>query len=207
VSFSFPLLSSKKRESVQQDALHVFIDYFNSMEQDEDFPLRLALSALNDLENTAEDEEELLFFILEDIIFTSLYATFYEELFMALRNNPQLTIPLIEEFSKTSDDRDQKIAMQTEDHLNFVQNGGDCEGCSSCENHRDVLELIAPWERADFSFFIPLYLGMQTIQYAFEQFVYDFLPENSSILKHADRDTIQQLRKYLFEYAEQNVEL
>jgi len=159
MSFGLPLLSSRKKSS-NNGPLENFMEYFHSLEGTEDFPLNLSVASLNELEDSAENEEELIFYLLEDIIFTSLYATFYEELFLALRDNGPVAISLIEEFSHTSEERDQKIALQTEDHLNFVQRGGICEGCQSCENHNDVFDLVEPWENRNFDFFVALYLGM-----------------------------------------------
>ena len=181
------------------------IDFFHSLEDSEIFPYDLALTSFEQLEQEAASPEELLQYCLEDSIFAALYVTFYEHLLIALRGNPALAIDLIDKFAVSSEKREELIAKQTQEHLDYVMNNGYCAGCGSCANHRDVFELVEYWQRQDLDFFIKLYLGMQTIQLAFEQLIYDFLPENLEALPEMTAAKVLSYRQYLFGFVEEEL--
>ena len=181
------------------------IQTFLKQEHSEDFPFRLALHSLEQLENSYTDEEELNLCLLEDIVASSIYATFYEAIFTAIKNNPQFASELVEQFEKSTDEREQIIAQQTEHHINYIANGGHCPGCPSCENHTDVDELIPHWKSANKDFFLTLYLGMQTIRYAMEHVLYDLIPFDKNLPHHLRQQDIRHFRQFLYNYVEKCV--
>ena len=126
-----------------------FEEIFMGLKDQPEFPYDLALESLENLEGTAESDQDIMDFFLEDIIFASLYATFYEQILMTIRDNPKFTRGLIDEFANDQESREQIIAVQTEAHANFVKNNGTCQGCAFCENHADVSELISYWNKKD----------------------------------------------------------
>ncbi|MBT3586893.1 MAG: hypothetical protein HN509_18425 [Halobacteriovoraceae bacterium] len=180
------------------------IKFFASLEGRVDFPLSRALDSLDKLEATATDQEEFFSFLLEDVIFTSLYATFYEELFLTLKDNQMVANQITENFYQSSHERDNIVGSQTQDHVEFVENLGLCSGCTSCQNHPDVADLIAYWQRGDIDFFILLYVGMHTIQYTFDKVLEEGIPRNSDILTELTREKVLKFRQYLFEYTEKS---
>ncbi|MCB9063081.1 MAG: hypothetical protein H6622_16275 [Halobacteriovoraceae bacterium] len=183
-----------------------FIQIFNSLEDSDEFPFRLAINSLEHLENETRNDQELLMSCLEDSIFASLTSTFYEEAFMALKRNKDKAIPLIDKFADTTDEREKLIAKQCQEHLNFVINGGVCGGCSSCENHNDVEELVLPYLEQDLDFFVNLFIGMHTIQYTLEYFLYDVFPESIELIDLMNQENIIEFRKYLYNYAEESLD-
>ena len=179
-----------------------FIPFFLKSEKEPNFPFVLALQTLEELEKTARSETELLEYMMEDIIFSSIYATFYEHLFVTIKENNHLTLELIDKFSETAKEREMLIAGQAEHHFRYILNGGQCAGCEACDNHSDVDDLIEYYETGDLNFFISLYLGMQTITFALEQLLYDILPHRTDITDQLGSDKILEYRQYLIEYAE-----
>ncbi len=179
-----------------------FIDYFHEQEDGPDFALKLALTLFQDLETQSKDDEELMLFCMEDIIYAALYATFYEHIFLAIRDNKHSGVELIDKFSSTLEQREQLLATQTQDHLNYVLADGQCPGCKSCENHKDVVDMVPYWQKRDFTFFVNMFLGMHTIQFAFEQFLYDLLPYNLELASNLDSGGILTIRKHIFSYTE-----
>ncbi len=177
--------------------------YFHDLEGEADFPYALALSSYDKLKETATNEEELFYFLMEDCIFTSLYATFYEELLIAVKKNPDLAIGLINRFADDSDERERVIAEQTQHHLSFIENKGLCPGCPCCDNHQDVSELIAYWQKGDIDFFTNLYIGMQTIQFSMEHLIYDVIPSTPASKELLDHKSILEFRQYIFDYSEE----
>ncbi len=174
---------------------------FYELEEFEDAPLRMALTSYENLKRESKSTEDFFFYLIEDSIFTSLYATFYERIFQALNENPDRALELIDSFSADADEREQVIATQTQHHLSFIENLGMCHGCGSCEFHKDVAELIAHYQRGDIDFFTELYLGMQTMQFAMEYFLYDFIPSNPDLVKLTHPALIQYWRELIYNYA------
>ena len=160
----------------QQESQNALFPYFMRLEGEGQFPFLLALGALEELEKSASTDKELLDYLLEDIIFTSIYATFYEQLMVTVHENAEHCIPLIDKFSEGGHQREQIIATQTQKHYDYILNEAYCEGCECCENHGDVDELIPKWKNGELDFFLSLYIGMQTIQYSMEHILYDVIP-------------------------------
>lgn len=179
-------------------------EYFLDLIGRPDFPLKLAHDAFYALKKTAKSEEQLYEFLLEDIIFTSIYSTFYEEVFRALKKHPQLANGLVDKFSKDEKDRESLIASHTHYHLSFVMNMGDCSGCISCDNHQEVAQLVSYWQKGDVDFLLNMYIGMQTIQFAMEHLLFDIIPTNNRICQELSFENIQGFRQYIFEYAGEN---
>lgn len=189
----------KKMENVGSNS---FIEYFVEREESGDSAYLAALDTLGELKKSASDLTEFQEILLEDIIFTSLNATYYEHLFVSLRENPQYLIELIDRFSEDSDTRDNEIALQGHDHFNYIINSGTCVGCKSCAHHTDVEDLIAKWQEGDLDFFITLYIGMQTIQYALDQILYDLLPNSKELVNEVTIESILEFRQFIYKYSE-----
>lgn len=178
---------------------------FLATESEPDFPFTLALQSFENLEKTSKGNEEFFHYLIEDIVFTSLYATYYEHIFLTIKQNSDRALELTDSFEKERDERDRIIGKQTENHVNFILNKGLCPGCECCDNHADVGELISYLQKGDIDFFISLYLGMQTIQFAMEQLLYDFLPTKLSLAESFDTKNILEFRKFVFEYSEKKL--
>lgn len=174
---------------------------FYELEEFQDAPLKMALATYESLREGTKSTEDFFFYLIEDSIFTSLYATFYERIFHAISAHPDRALELIESFSADADEREQVIATQTQHHLNFVENYGMCQGCSSCEYHQDVAELISYYQRGDINFFTELFLGMQTMQFTMEYFLYDYIPSNPAYAKLCGPEYIQYWRELIYNYS------
>ncbi|MFG1485524.1 hypothetical protein [Halobacteriovorax sp. RZ-2] len=174
---------------------------FFELEEFEDAPLKMALASYENLKAGTKSTEDFFYYLIEDSIFTSLYATFYERIFMAINQYPERALELVESFSADSDEREQVIATQTQQHLAFVENYGMCNGCGSCEYHQDVAELIAYYQKGDIDFFTELYIGMQTIQFAMEYFLYDYIPSDPKLVKLTAPALMQNWRELIYNYA------
>ena len=181
-----------------------FDELFLSLEKRPEFPFTMALKSLEELLDSTESEQETLFYLLEDIIFASLYATFYEQAFMAIRKNPKLTRSIIQEFSNNQQSREQSIAIQTESHANFVQEGGHCPGCPFCQHHGDVAELIDYWDRNDYYFLSSFFVGMKTIQYSMEQLLYDTVAMRADIRAALTEENILIYRKKIIDHTDKH---
>ncbi len=188
-------LKPKKTESPAK-----LLKYFYSMEGSNNFPLSLALNSLEAVNKSAANEEEYLLCLLEDSVFSSLYVTFYEQIFSTVRDNNEMTIPLIENFAEDREEREKVISIQSHNHVNFIENSGDCHGCSSCDNHADVAELIQYWMKKDITFFENLYVGMQTIQFAMEHLLYEVIPQNTELTEDLSPNVILKYRQEIFNY-------
>jgi hypothetical protein len=167
-----------------------------------DHPYRMALHTYNQLRETSAGQEELYLFMVEDVIYSSLYATFYEQLLFALKDNMSVARDLIDTFEKDHEERERLIAQQTEYHLSFIINEGQCSGCPACENHNDVSELVSLFHGGDFEFFKTLYLGMQTIQFTMEELIYELAPENSEWYGSFTPDNILEFRQEIIDFVE-----
>jgi hypothetical protein len=176
-------------------------DFFNDTERS-DHPFKLAMHTYNQLTETTESREEIFLFMIEDVIFTSLYATFYEQLLFTAKENPAVAVKLINHFETDNEERERVIAEQTQHHLNFILNDGTCEGCPACDNHADVAELIPMIKQGDYQFFKNLYLGMQTIQFAMEELIYDKIELSPEWLESLNPENILEFRKLIIDFAE-----
>lgn len=189
---------NKKPEKAQSPAK--LLKYYHAMEGTDNFPLGLALSSLDSISKNAANPEEYLLCLIEDTVFSSLYVTFYEQIFSTVRDNPEMAIRLIETFADDRDEREKVISIQSQNHINFIENNGKCGGCSSCDNHADVAELVQYWVRKDTAFFENLYVGMQTIQFAMEHLLYDVLPQNTELTEDLSPATILKYRQEIFNH-------
>ena len=179
-----------------------FMDTFYNDQARTDHPYALAMHTYKQLQETSSSQEEVFLFMVEDVIFSSLYATFYEQLLFTAKENPELAVPLIINFEKDQSERERIISEQTQNHLNFILAGGQCNGCSSCENHADVAELLPYVMGGDFDFFKNLYIGMQAIQFAMEELIYDHTPENLQWLNDFTPENILDFRQSIIDFAE-----
>ncbi len=160
-----------------------------------DHPLKMAIHTYTQLTETSQSIEETYLFMVEDILHSSLYATFYEQLLYTIKENPQLALPLIEAFEKDQQERERLISEMSEYHLSYIVNGGQCKGCPVCENHGDVDEIVEVFHSGDFDFFKTLYIGMQTIQFAMEELIYDLGPDRPEWYQDFDPDKILKFRQ------------
>ena len=179
-----------------------FREFFFSETDRSDHPHRMDLHTFNQLQETASSQEEAYLFMVEDIIYSSLYATFYESLLFTLKENRDVANDLIATFEKDHEERERLIAEQTEYHLAYILNKGQCAGCPACENHNDVQELVGLFHGGDFAFFKSLYIGMQTIQFAMEELIYDLAPEHHEWFGEFTPDNVLEFRQEIIEYVE-----
>ncbi|EQC51997.1 hypothetical protein M901_2616 [Bacteriovorax sp. DB6_IX] len=175
---------------------------FYELESYDESPFKMAMASYEAIRNEAKTGEELFYYLIEDAMFTSLYATFYEQLLMAIGQNPEYAVQLIEKFSDDSEERERIIASQAQNHFSFIENFGMCDGCNCCENHTDVAELIAPYQKGDIDFFTELYIGMQTIQFAMEYLIYDAIPNDQELVSALNLSNIQEWRQQIYNYAQ-----
>ena len=78
-----PLVKSHKNahEKVKSTESHPLNRYFLEQEGNSDFPFTMALHALENLEGSTQNERDFYHYLLEDIVFSSLYATFMKQFF------------------------------------------------------------------------------------------------------------------------------
>ena len=188
-----------KNQSAQTSILSKI---FYELETSHDSPYSMAMTAYEAIKSQAKSGEELFYFLIEDAMFTSLYATFYEQLLTTASSHPEHALALIEKFASEADQRERVIATQSQNHFNFIENYGMCEGCQSCDNHADVAELIAPFQKGDIDFFTELFIGMQTIQFAMEALIFDILPDHPEFLEQIDQNSIINWRQTIYSYAQ-----
>lgn len=165
-------------------------------------PYDLALNSYNLLQTTSTSTEEFFLFMLEDILSSSLYATFYEELLRTVHENPGLKDRLVDSFAADEESRERVVAEQSQFHLNYLLNDGNCKGCPVCDHHQDVADLLPELKNGSLPFFKNLYLGMQTIQFAMEEIIFDRIQDGDEWAIQLNHKGILSLRKDLFEYAE-----
>ncbi len=79
-----------------QQGLDLLKSQFLSTAKQPDFPFYLASETLRRLEQTAETDDLFFQYMLEDSVFSSIYATFYEHLVNSLKSNPKLSLELID---------------------------------------------------------------------------------------------------------------
>ncbi len=189
----------------ENNGLEIFVDFFHTLMDTKEFPYNLAVESVENLHKSSKSKEDFFYYLLEDSIFASLYATFYEKLFITLIEEPSMTNSIIDNFSEQCDEREVLIAKHTHLHLQFIQNGGVCRGCVCCSNHKDVAALIPYWKNKDMDFLIELYVGMQAIQFTLENLLYDYIPTNFAIIPYLTEFNILEFRKYLFNFATQQL--
>ena len=174
------------------------LKYYQERSPSDSSPFSTALANLEHLEQEATDDEGLILYCLEDSTYFSLQATCYEEILMALVKHPQIVHELLGQFNESKGGRDHLLLKQSQAHVNYVAQGGHCPGCEQCENHKDVDELISFYQEGDLSFFLELYVGMQTVQLGIEELIFRFFKENPSSLTGVTRDRILNYRTHIF---------
>lgn len=178
------------------------IEYFLQLNTTDQSPYSLSLDNFDQLINSATDADEEILFLLEDTIFTSLYVTYFEHVLNAINQNPTIAHKLIENFSEEASEREQQLANEAQSHLNYILQDGECQGCSSCENHQDIQGLISLWNQADTNFFAQLYIGMQTIQFTMEALLFDGVLNTPQIISFITPESILKLRKFITNFCE-----
>lgn len=192
----FEKLLSKRNKTIP------FRGFFFEDTERNDHPYRLAVHSLRQLQETTNSQEELYMYMVEDILFASIYATFYEHLLFTVNENSLIAAELIEAFQKDAPERERIIAEQSEYHMQYIINEGHCSGCPACENHADVNEIVPLFHGGDFGFFKTLYLGMQTIQIAMEELIYDLTPERPEWHSSFTPESILKFRQDIIEFVE-----
>ena len=181
-------------------------DFLKDLEKSDSHPIYFALEGFSQLKNEAGNEEELSLFLLEDILFSSLYTSFCESFFLEARQSDLTFIEnYIELFEKGSPEREAQIALETEAHLQYIINDGHCEGCNFCSSHSDLNPIVEKWNEGNIEYFAELYLGMQAIQSFFDQILYDYLPYNPNILSELSMETIDRIRVFLIELTKREI--
>lgn len=195
-----------ERTQTQKPKTPALMDLFLELEGTSEFPYDLAAGTYQTLKEQSRDKTELISLLLEDIVFSSLYATYYEEILNTIHENPQVSVQLVNTFSEDQESRDREVAEQTHAHLQYIFNNGHCPGCLHCDHHQDVQDLIGYWLKQDLTFFSTLYLGMQTIQFSMEHILYDVLPmapENASLVQ---RQNLLKFRQNIYDFVEKRLQ-
>lgn len=195
-------LAEKTRSKEQKKSL---MSLFLELEGSSEFPYEMALSTYENLKQQSQNKTEFLAYLLEDIVYSSLYATYYEEILNTIHLNPEVALPLINQFSEDQESRDQEVAEQTYAHVEYIINKGQCQGCAHCEHHVDVNDLVGYWQKQDLSFFSTLYLGMQTIQFSMEHVLYDVLPTEIELSEIVARKALLNFRQEIYEDVEKRL--
>ncbi len=194
----------QKKETIQELQLRKnfesIIQYFHSTSPTTKSPYQEALKAYKNVCDAATSQQELIYFLTSDIIFTALHTTVIEELFSTIMDNEEYTLELIEKFSEDTQSRDELINEHTTNHLLFLQNSGICEGCESCEGHQDISHLVPEWERMNLPYFTKLFLEVQTIFCFLERITYELIPKYPDIALMMTPNLIAQTRHHLAEY-------
>jgi len=184
------------------------LEFLKSLEQTDGHPLLFAFEGFNILKKEAKNDEELAIFLLEDIIFSSLYTTYCEQFFLELnKSDLNLVSNFIQDFELKSPSREQEIALQVEAHTQYILNQGECEGCNYCSNHTDLNNLLEKWNEGAVEYFMELYIGMQTIQSFFDQILYDYLPDSPQIVRKLSLKTIDKIRDYLMKMSKEDTNI
>ena len=195
---------TQKKETLQELQLRKnfesIIQYFHATSPTQKSPYQEALKAYRNVCDAANSHEELIYFLTSDIIFTALHTTVIEELFSTVIENQEYTLELIEKFSEDTQSRDELINEHTTNHLLFLQNSGNCEGCDSCEGHQDLAHLLPEWERMNLAYFTKLFLEVQTIFCFLERITYELIPKYPDIALMMTPHLISQTRLHLAEY-------
>ncbi len=191
----------KRRETpVLPDEAKKLIQVFLDQRDSPDFAFGMALNFIDQIFEEAPNDEELLFSLMENCVFTSISVTYFEHLFQAIYQNPSYLLDLINKFSDDANTREENVNKEGQAHVNFILNGGHCEGCPSCDHHADVALLVKKWEDFDLDFYVEMFLGMQTILFAMENLLYDVLPCNAHLAGCLSSENIMHLRKFIFKF-------
>ena len=197
---------SEKVQNKRPSSAPSLMDLFLDLEGTSEFPFDLALASYQSLREQTQNQTEFISYLLEDIIFSSLYATYYEEIMNTIYENPKLTVELVNSFSEDQESREREVAEQTQAHMQYVLNLGSCPGCLHCDHHADVQDLVEYWQKADLNFFSTLYLGMQTIQFSMEHILYDVLPVAPENASSVQRGELLKFRQQIYDDIEKRLQ-
>ena len=171
---------------------------FNELEKTPEFPMSLALRALEEVEEAAQgDEGELRRCLLEDVIFNTISSYFYEDLIKTIGENPDVSNELLENFSERTEEMDEEVARETSTHSAFIENENHCGGCDYCDRHKEFAHLIATWVREDTDNLISEYLKAKTLHFAFEQIVFDVLPTQAERLETVSAKDVELFKHHI----------
>ncbi len=199
-------LFNKVLNPFQAPLVEEWVQCFNDLEGTPEFPMSLALRALEELEESAEgDEDELRRCLLEDIIFNSISAYFYEDLIQTIGENPDVASELLEKFSERTEQMDEEVARETADHCAYIEHENHCDGCPSCDKHKEFAPLIAPWVRNDTDHFIRDYLKIKTLHFALEQVIFDVLPNQKERLSSVSIKDIEVFKHHARGFVERKL--
>jgi hypothetical protein len=168
-------------------------------------PYIQAITALRGVEESARDEEEFLYFLTSDIIYTALHTTVIEEMFNTLQSNHEYCLELISKFASDTQMRDDLINDHTTNHLNYLANDASCEGCQSCEGHQDLKHLLSHWKNQDRNYFTKLYLEVQTIFCFLEMVLFKLIPKHPDVAFLMTPELINETRKLLAAHIETKI--
>ena len=184
----------KSPVSIKNPTLEALIQFTSEKEGTADSPYNQSLTALENLQKGSNTHTDFMSKLVKDIIFTALYTTIYEEMFSTLRVHKDVGLALIQKFSEDTVDRDKLVNTHTNNHMNFLNAYGTCDGCSSCEGHADVAPLLEYIQKNDVNFFIKLYLEVQTIYVSMEQVLYELIPTRPSLMDGLSSEVIDNYR-------------
>jgi hypothetical protein len=205
-----PLLTNtvrRKGEKARDPFDNPLNQVFYAKEQANDFPFKMALETYKNLVQNTKSFQELMLFLLEDIIYTSIYATFYEQLLVTAGQNINVAGALVENFQKEEPDREVLISEITNAHFKYVVNHANCKGCDYCQDHSEVDELCEYWNIQDEKFFKTMYVGMMTIQFTMEHLLYDLIPSDPEILFECSEENVLKFRQSIFAFVEQKLQI
>jgi hypothetical protein len=164
--------------------------------------LKSSMKELMKIEQSGHFGDEFKIILLQETIFTSLNVTFYEDLFLRIKNDPKVGDDLVDNFSQNYPFRKEYLEKETDLHLNYILKNGQCTGCDSCQFHGHLDELLEDWTNDDMTRVIITYLGMHCIQSAFEYLVFDVYFKDPFITDHFTMSEINKFRQYLFTYTQ-----
>ena len=92
-------IKEKEKLEISPQSIRTSLSIFEQLSSSEQSPYMTALTAFKGVEETAKDREELLYFLMSDIIFTALHTTVMEDVLETIRSNPEYSIELVNKFS------------------------------------------------------------------------------------------------------------
>lgn len=196
-------LFNKILNPFQDPLVEEWIQRFNSLEGTSEFPMSLALRSLEELEESTQgDEDELCRCLLEDVIFNSISSYFYEDLINTISENPDVSTELLEKFSERTEEMDEEVARETADHCDYIEQENHCDGCPSCDRHKEFAHLVSPWILKDIDLLIREYLKIKTIHFALEQIIFDILPTQKERLNNVSIKDIEIFKHHTRRFVE-----
>ncbi len=174
------------------------LNYYSIESTDIQHALQYAYEQLDHANHYANNQDDFQRNIVEDIIFSSLYATCYEYALGQINEFPNSRKQIVNQFLDSEEDREQTLLEHSFLHLEYLENDGICHGCSQCEFHNDLEDLLGPWQDKDMEFFQHLYIGTQVIHYLMEKILYDKTDQYPQIIQFLESEHLQNLRQTIF---------